>query len=231
MQQESDRNWFATPLGRAWQATEERVCAELLERVFGLDCAVIHHDWPTAGFCAAVHAPNRRIHPLDAAVPERALPFADGELDLIILPHTLDFSPLPHFLLRDVERVLNGEGHLLIMGFNPLSSWALRRWMWRRDFAQRISPITETRARDWLNLLGMEIVDQRRYFRRPLIDQQRLLQACESVESWRWTPWPSHAYALLAKKTLYGVRPLRNQMNKKRGKFRHSAEPAARNKA
>ncbi|MCQ4062135.1 class I SAM-dependent methyltransferase, partial [Klebsiella pneumoniae] len=61
------------------------------------------------------------------------LPFESQSLDMIVLPHVLEFSEDPHQLLREVERVLMPEGRVVITGFNPMSLWglrhaALKRW-------------------------------------------------------------------------------------------------------
>ena len=65
-----------------------------------------------------------------AATP-LALPFPQDTLDLIILPHTLDFSPEPHQVLREIHRVLISEGHLVMIGFNPISMMGLSRMVFR----------------------------------------------------------------------------------------------------
>jgi SAM-dependent methyltransferase len=56
-----------------------------------------------------------------------ALPFAAASLDLVVLPHVLEFASNPHQVLREVERVLVPEGQVVIAGFNPLSLFGLRR--------------------------------------------------------------------------------------------------------
>ena len=43
------------------------------------------------------------------------------------MPHILEFADEPHQVLREVERVLVPEGHLVITGFNPASLWGLRQ--------------------------------------------------------------------------------------------------------
>ncbi len=86
------------------------------------------------------------------------LPFETGSLDLVLLPHVLEFSEHPHHILREVERVLRPEGSVIISGFNPLSLWGLRRvlgskggYPWNGRF------IALTRMKDWLALLGFEV--------------------------------------------------------------------------
>ena len=69
-----------------------------------------------------------------AAIRSRtdSLAMASDSVDAVLLPHTLEYEPDPHEILREVGRVLSGEGHLIVLGFRPLSSWGLRHL-----FAQR----------------------------------------------------------------------------------------------
>jgi ubiquinone/menaquinone biosynthesis C-methylase UbiE len=55
------------------------------------------------------------------------LPFATQSLDLVVLPHVLEFAAEPHQVLREVERVLIPEGQVIICGFNPSSLWGMRQ--------------------------------------------------------------------------------------------------------
>jgi hypothetical protein len=89
---------------------------------------------------------------------------ASDSVDAVLLPHTLEYEPEPHEILREVERILTGEGHLIIFGFRPLSSWGVRHLFARDGFPPGLERfIGERRLRDWLKLLGFEIVDARRY--------------------------------------------------------------------
>ena len=56
------------------------------------------------------------------------LPFATHSIDLVVMPHILEFAEDPHQVLREVERVLVPEGHVVITGFNPASLWGLRQY-------------------------------------------------------------------------------------------------------
>ncbi len=90
-----------------------------------------------------------------------ALPFASESIDLLVLPHVLEFAADPHQVLREAERVLRPEGRLIISGFNPASLWGARQYLSRligspylpRD-GQFISLI---RVKDWLQLLNFSL--------------------------------------------------------------------------
>ncbi len=38
----------------------------------------------------------------------------------------LEYEPEPHEIVREVGRILSAEGHLIVFGFRPFSSWGLR---------------------------------------------------------------------------------------------------------
>jgi SAM-dependent methyltransferase len=94
--------------------------------------------------------------------PLDTLPFRSDSIDAILLPHTLELVEDPYAVLREAERVLTGEGCLVICGFNPFSGWGARRRFaqyWGRvafpPGTQRM--LSERRLRDWVALLGFDV--------------------------------------------------------------------------
>lgn len=88
------------------------------------------------------------------------LPFATHSLDLVVLPHVLEFAAEPHQILREVARVLIPEGQVIICGFNPASLWGMRQ-MLGRVTGTHFLPVNGEfiglrRLKDWLKLLSME---------------------------------------------------------------------------
>ena len=73
---------------------------------------------------APEHAPDGRSTTLCDLLD---LPFESQSVDLIVMPHTLEFTSDPHRLLREAERVLMPEGQLVITGFNSLSLRGMRQ--------------------------------------------------------------------------------------------------------
>jgi SAM-dependent methyltransferase len=57
------------------------------------------------------------------------LPLLSGSVDLVILPHTLEFIDNPQHLLAEACRVIKPEGLIAICGINPYSLWGLKKWM------------------------------------------------------------------------------------------------------
>lgn len=149
-----------------------------------------------------------------------ALPFLPDCLDVVVLAHILEFSNDPHTVLREAERTLIPEGHVVILGFNPVSLWGLarlfrlgkRRVPWCGHF------LTPTRLKDWLALLGFEIVRQRRYFYRPPWQHPRLLHRLAFLERLGSRLWPifGGGYLLVARKRVSTLTPIRPRWRARR---------------
>lgn len=139
-----------------------------------------------------------------------ALPFESESIDLIVLPHVLEFSSDPHQILREVERVLIPEGHVIISGFNPLSLWGGRQMMSSMVGAFLPEPtelIRLTRLSDWLKLMGMEV--NRGHFGcyafPNLRKKQLLAPAWLEKAGNRWWPNFGAVYIIQAIKRVKGV--------------------------
>lgn len=140
------------------------------------------------------------------------LPFETGSLDLVVMPHVLEFSEHPHHILREVERVLRPEGTVIISGFNPMSLWGLRRLLgskggypWNGHF------IALTRMKDWLALLGFEVVDGRFAGYAPPFQQGTWLNGSNFMEpaGGRWWSICGGVYFLQAIKRVPGMRMIK----------------------
>jgi SAM-dependent methyltransferase len=140
----------------------------------------------------------------------RQLPFDSNSIDLVILPHLLEFHPNPHQMLREVERVLIPEGRVVIIGFNPFSLWGLRRrlprcpqvYPWNGDY------LSVPRVKDWLALLGLE--PNRGHFGAyiPPCTQSKWIRRWHWMEPAgdRWWPVAGGLYLLAAIKRVHGMR-------------------------
>ncbi len=144
------------------------------------------------------------------------LPFAASSIDVLLMPHILEFSPSPHDTLREAERILLPEGHLVLSGFNPISLWGARRLMdkggeypWQGKF------ISLLRLKDWLALLGFEVVAGRMACYIPPVRKESMLQRCQFMDRAgdRWWPMLGGVYFLVAKKRVTGMRLIRPSWN------------------
>ena len=144
---------------------EQRCLEQLTVDIFGFNALQI--GLPQIDALKGNRMPNKwlaDVHggPQVAVVHDLAeMPFASQSLDLIVLPHVLEFSIEPHQVLREVERVLIPEGRLIICGFNPASLWGIRHISGRLSGAPFLpldgELISVPRLKDWLKLLNLEV--------------------------------------------------------------------------
>lgn len=86
------------------------------------------------------------------------LPFQADTIDAVFMPHTLETVADPYHLLRQVDRLICPEGHLILTGFNPIGCSILRnRLGCHRQAFKSANLMRMSRVIDWLNVLGYEI--------------------------------------------------------------------------
>jgi SAM-dependent methyltransferase len=145
---------------------------------------------------------------------------SSDSLDVLMLPHILEFSEQPHDVLREVERTLVPEGHAVVLGFNPLSLWTLWRWLvgWRGKLPWCGHFITTTRMKDWLSLLGFDVMETQYYFFRPPCQQETILRKLRFLERFGQRFWPifGGGYVMLARKRVTTLTPIRPRWQPRR---------------
>jgi SAM-dependent methyltransferase len=210
--------WLATPLGRRCLNNEQRLMRQALERVFGEQFLQIGGWGARNTFLRYARTQRRalvdwlpRTAPDFVSSPEQ-LAVATDSVDAVLLPHTLERTPSPHALLREVDRILRPDGHLIVLSFAPGGLWGLRHLVSARGFPEgRERVIREGRLRDWLDLLSFEVGTTTRYCHTLPIErfkQVRLLPREERAQ--RWLPMFSGGYLLRAQKRVQPLTPVRH---------------------
>lgn len=154
------------------------------------------------------------------------LPFESDSVDAVLLPHTLERVAEPEQVLREAERVLHGEGHVLVLGFHPWGLWGLRRYFGRRPaWSGRF--LTLGRLKIWLGVLGFEIIGVQHLLFRPPWRSRRLLLRSAFLDRLAWRP-TAGAYLIVAKKRVFGMTPLRPKRSRRQPTFSGVANPTTR---
>jgi SAM-dependent methyltransferase len=230
--------WLETPLGAALCERERTLVAQALDQALGLQLLQVG-VWGTPQLFLE-HARTTRRALVDAlpgpGVAMRCNPahlgLAQGSVDALLLPHTLELHQSPHEVLREAERVLAGEGRLLVLGFNPHGPWGARRVLSRGRFPSGVQRfISEGRLIDWLALLGFEMEVRQRYgYQLPF---QRAAGGDGRLEAFGARFWPrlSAGYLLVARKRVYTFTPARPVRSRKRGVVGGLVEPMTRTAA
>jgi len=219
------RAWWRSPLGHAVVAAESELLGEALDDVFGWEFLQIG-AWGAARELLAgartrrqtVVAPGTLAAGADIIGRPAQLPLVSDSVDAVLLPHTLEFAADPYAIVREVDRVLTGEGQLLVLGFRPLSLWGLRARSARRGFPPGLRRVlSERRVREWLVLLGYEVVATRRYLYGNPWRASREAQETHArlLRRGLLNPFPAGAYLLKARKRVYTLTPVRPRFKEK----------------
>jgi SAM-dependent methyltransferase len=204
-------DWLAGPLGQYLLAREQAFFDGVVADVFGYNAFQL--GMPEIDLLRASRMPMRCRVGRDGAAGLRAdfqdLPVAGNSADLVLLPHTLEFTDHPHQILREVARVLRPEGHVIIASFNPWSLWGARRFFGKKQrYPWNGHFINLPRLKDWLALLGLEIQGgQMACYVAPCATQKWLDRvAFMEAAGDRWWPIAGGIYFLQAVKRVNGMR-------------------------
>jgi SAM-dependent methyltransferase len=204
--------WLASPQGRYVGEWEIARFDLLVADIFGYNAVQL-------GFSELDLLRNNRMPfrlrcgpagEVGVVASEFALPFASASIDLVLLPHGLEFSSHPHQVLREVERVLVPEGNVIVSGFNPYSLWGMRRLAAGRGgrFPWQGQYLSVRRLKDWFALLGFESQVTAFGGHAPPAGQQKWLERWRFMDraGARWWPFLGGVYIVQAVKRVTGMR-------------------------
>ena len=210
------RDWFAVEPGLSVAAAELDLAGDALSNLFGYHILQLGNPYPAPLIsCSRIQnqvvlATSPACTPASLRCVDDALPVQADSVDVLVLPHVLEFARSPHAVLREAERILIPEGHLAILGFNPWSWYGLWRRAagWRGRLPWRGRFVGMTRLRDWLTLLGFEVTAGRMACYAPPFAQQKWLRRGGFMEAAgnRWWPFAGGVYFLQAVKRVVGMR-------------------------
>ncbi len=215
------QRWYAGSTGQAVWHAEKALLDKYLPQLFGyhllnlsvcpslplVEASPIHH-------CFSLNDLSVKESDIAARCLTHALPIESESVDVAVLHHALDYSEVPHQLLRETARVLMPYGSVLIFGFQRWSALGVQHMMqqrWSTDNTVAAHQFLGVRRlHDWLVLLDFEIVESSHVVFMP----PQLGETASSHAQWieRWgnkSKLPCGSiYFVLARKTVAGVRPL-----------------------
>jgi SAM-dependent methyltransferase len=160
--------WYQTPRGRLLQELEAKYlqqaiqvsCKQTVVQVGGLnwenefiDCSLYEKfiiiDYKSLGWHEALKIQAKAF----------ALPLQTASVDLVILPHILEFDEYRFQTIREVERILKPEGEIIILSFNPWNLWLRYQFILEKKWSDSWHAyfISRSRIIDWLKLLNFEV--------------------------------------------------------------------------
>lgn len=162
-------DWYQTPRGKLLQALE----ASYIQRAITVSCQqtvlqVGGLGWENEFIDCSLY---KKFTILDAKalgcenarkIQGKAfcLPLKSDSIDMVIVPHLLEFDASRFTTMREIERVLKPEGIIVIINFNPWSIWVRFLYLWDIKWADswRGHFISRGRTLDWLRLLNFEVI-------------------------------------------------------------------------
>ena len=230
--------WFDKPCGRLLVASEMQVVNDMLPALFGYhlmqmsvsETVELAHDSPIHHRITVHTRTNFAQSPekhCDGRVDSKdgdkrvhlvadfdQLPIESDSVDVVVLHHVLDFSPNPHQVLKEVNRILIPRGHVIIIGFNPFSLfglWKMFASLFSKNSHWRYSSIAKRRLFDWFKLLDLEKSRITHTFFRPPFSSVILLNRFAFLEragGKLGMPFGG-VYVILARKDIAAVTPIR----------------------
>ena len=218
--------WFGTPLGAYVLDWERSQYDSAVEDVFGFRAVQV--GMPETDFLRQNRIPFRFTLALEPGAALAAdplqLPLASQSVDLLALPHVLEFHAHPLEVLREAERVLMPEGQLVISAFSTASLWRLRQlFTWRREgppWEARF--IGLLRLREWLRVLGFELNGGQFGCYAPPFRSRVWLDRFGFMEKAgaRWWPVTGGAFVVRAIKRVSGMRVITPAWRRERARRR-----------
>jgi len=217
-------DFLRQPAGQYVLAWEQRQLDAVVADIFGYhamqlglpELNALRENRMPLRFCASdrlLDAEQSKGHSQVAVVTHfEELPFASQSIDLVVMPHVLEFADEPHQVLREVDRVLVPEGQVVITGFNPASLWGARQSLCRIGASPYLPRAGQfiglPRIKDWLKLLSFEVNRGRFGCYAPWVRTEKWLARWSFLEKVgdRWWPVLGSLYMLVAIKRVRGMR-------------------------
>lgn len=207
--------WSDLPNGEALQQAVAKQLEDWWPRVFGYHLLKLGPLSAELSSMASPVAHHFSLSPSKGASIEGDfchLPLQNAAIDAVVMSLLLEFEPDPYRILRETDRVLIAGGYLFIVGFNPLSPVFLGK-LWPKY--QDCLPwngrfFMPSRVRDWLGLLGYQVVGDERLVYHPLMgdfNQGKFFQ--QSLAS--WLPSAGSLYLIVARKLESPLTPIRDK--------------------
>lgn len=220
------RDWYQSSLGNAVLDTVADKFDETLPGIFGYQGLQVGQIAPGRELLSSAGLHRRLV--VDSFASESGshisadvehLPISSDCVNLVFYPHALEFCESPHGALREADRILTDDGHLIVMGFNPYSTFGARR-LFGRSTPWNGKIYSRARVQDWLSVLGFRIVSTETVFLRPPVNRAGVLRKTRGLEkTQRFLGLAGGVYLIHARKQSIPMTMSRQQWLKPRGRL------------
>ena len=232
--------WFDSELGKELLTAEKAVVDRIVSSLFGVHLAQfsvdsrvkLYEESPVTHCFSVIPRLELGVDEHNLVADNKEIPLAHESVDVVVLHHALDFTDSPHQVLREASRILRPGGHVVIVGFNPLSVWGLYRLFSRK---KDLPPwcahfISHRRLSDWLKLLQMTELRHITGYHGQAFEKVTMRSRLTCLRnSIKRSPAKNGAFTvMLARKDIAGMTPLRSGWTLRRLINIPVAEPSTR---
>ncbi len=234
-------HWYQTRLGRVAYACEQEWMHAQLQRVFGYYLLQLGQpqcvDWleksPIAHHYVAICQNQAKSTIQTITCDDELLPIATASVDLVFLPHSLEYHKAPEHLLEEVHRILIPQGRVLILGFNPYANWGLEKFLGLgKTLLPPVHPFhSHGRVKHWLEAMDFELLQHNKLCYCPGTRRSWIISRYAFIEYLGKLLLPSfgNIYGIVARKTVRGLTPIRQDFKKQSVRMKQGVvEPTTR---
>ncbi len=231
-----NRFWLDTAYAKELLLCEKEVIASELRYIFGLH--ILQIGCPQINFLGTNCRINHKMvltsdltFKSTCSQDQRSVLFSEDyyiplrseTIDAVVVVHDLEFSNNPKTVLREIDRILLPEGHLIIIGFNPWSLWGARSKLTKKIESKEIHSeyskypwdgnwMSSYRICDWLGVLNYAIELKKHFYYKPFINIQKILNLMSFFEHiGKVIPLGSAGFCIVAKKKREAMLTLRTE--------------------
>lgn len=205
-------------LGKSLLETEAQQFSHLLKRHFGKHAILlgVPHQYdllnstkiPCHSLVTPLNCKEKKTGYIEGSFDE--LPILTGSVDLVMLPHTLEFTDNPRQLLSEACRIIKPEGLIVISGFNPFGPWGLRKLITRnkKNMPWGANFIHAQKLKSWLRLSDFLMEKHKLTLFTPPINHPGIYKKLHFLEKWG-IPAFGGGYILIARAKVIPLTPIR----------------------
>lgn len=202
------RSWSELPAGKDLKHIVEASLEDVSRKMFGYHLVKIGDlsnqvDMPNCPIKHVINVSDRENGNTGIVAQSHELPLLENSVDAVVLAHELDFAQDPHQILREVDRILMPNGYVAIVGFSPVSVAGLLKYLPvnPKQILHDARFFTSTRIKDWLHLLGFEVIEHHNLLFSELFFERRI-NPFGRWQVWcrKYLPIFSSMYMIVAKK-------------------------------
>lgn len=182
--------WYQSEPGRTLLEAEKRAIDKALNSLFGyflvqIGGANIVDFLKSSSILHKVrldHQISARFKGSQVQMSNMDLPLLHKSVDVIVLPHVLEFVDHPEKLLSACYDALIPSGRIIILSFNSKSLWGMAR-QWRKNLPELNTFLRVNKIKKQLSRLGLITEREQIIFYRPPFSSKKALERSMFLEA------------------------------------------------